>query len=187
MAPLPIKQGQRAARLGYPVVVKASFGGGGRGMRVVADPGRAGRRAGRGGRGGGRDVRPGEVYLERRVPRRPPRRGAGAGRLARHHADPGRPRLLGAAPPPEADRGGAGAVPAGGGPQAGAAAAARLAAEVGYASTGTAEFLYAPASGEFFFLEMNTRLQVEHGVTELVTGIDLVEHGWPWRSASRWA
>ncbi|HEX5277828.1 MAG TPA: urea carboxylase [Fluviicoccus sp.] len=54
-------------------------------------------------------------------------------------------------------------------------ASVRLGKAVSYRSAGTVEFVFDAASGEFYFLEVNTRLQVEHGVTEEVTGVDLVE------------
>ncbi|HEY1108618.1 MAG TPA: urea carboxylase, partial [Opitutaceae bacterium] len=62
------------------------------------------------------------------------------------------------------------------------ASAARLGNAAGYRNAGTVEYVYDQATGDFYFLEVNTRLQVEHGVTEEVTGIDLVE--WMIRAAS---
>ena len=60
--------------------------------------------------------------------------------------------------------------------------AVRLGKAINYQSAGTVEYIYDAASGQFYFLEVNTRLQVEHGVTEEVTGIDLVE--WMVRQAA---
>jgi len=162
-----------ADRVGWPVLVKAALGGGGVGMRVVRDRGDLAGAVAAAARQAAAAFGDGTVLLERYV--EAPRHvevqvlGDAHGRVVhlferecsiqRRHQ-----KLVEEAPSPAVDarlrrRLGAAAVAA--------------AEAVGYVGAGTVEFLLAP-DGEFWFLEMNTRLQVEHPVTEAVTGLDLV-------------
>ncbi|SCY72720.1 acetyl-CoA carboxylase biotin carboxylase subunit [Paracoccus tibetensis] len=161
-----------AAEIGYPVIIKATAGGGGRGMKVAQDEtglevafrtARAEAKAAFGNP---------DVYIEKYLQR--PRHieiqvfGDGQGRavhlgerdcsLQRRHQ-----KVLEEAPgpaisPEERERIGR--------------ICADAVARIGYAGAGTIEFLY--EDGEFYFIEMNTRLQVEHPVTEAIFGVDLV-------------
>jgi len=171
---LPAGLADRAGtEIGFPVLVKAAFGGGGRGMRVVTAPGElteavaAARREAVGAFGNG------TVFLERLVER--PRHievqvfadthGQVVHLFERECSIQRRyQKILEESPSPVVDD----TLRA----ELGSAAIAAAKA-IGYVGAGTVEFIL-DASGEFFFLEVNTRLQVEHPVTELVTGLDLV-------------
>ncbi len=160
--------------VGYPVLIKASAGGGGKGMRVVATPEElddavaAARREALSGFGddtifvehyvaASRHV---EIQILGDVHGNLVHLGERECSIQRRHQ-----KLVEESPSPVVDDAMRNAM---------GSAALGLAREIGYHSAGTVEFLVDDATKEFFFLEVNTRLQVEHPVTEEVTGIDLV-------------
>ncbi len=170
-----LRDAQASARkLGYPILIKAAAGGGGKGMRIVRNDTELARffplaRAESEAAFGSRTMYL-EKYLERARHvefqiladnyRNLIHLGERDCSIQRRHQ-----KVLEEAPcpvltPKLRERMGKAAV--------------RAAKVVGYSNVGTIEFLLAP-DGEFYFIEMNTRIQVEHGVTEMVTGIDLVK------------
>ena len=163
---------ETATRIGFPLLVKAAAGGGGRGMRRVTRAGGLPAALADGSAEALAAFGDGSVYLEREIARAP-RRGPAACRRVRRGRRAGGAGLLDPASPPEARRGGTRAgsrrVTAPTSPRA--RGPARPAA--GLRNAATAEFLLDP-DGDFWFLEVNTRLQVEHGITELVSGVDIV-------------
>ena len=160
--------------VGYPLLVKAASGGGGIGMRHVADPDALAKTAAMVQEAAVKSFGDGDIYLERYLPNARHVEvqvfGFGDGTAIHlHERDCSLQRrfqkVIEEAPAPglpEATRDAMGE------------AALSLCAEVSYSGAGTVEFILDSATGEFFFLEMNTRIQVEHPVTEMVTGRDLV-------------
>ena len=163
-----------ATTIGYPVIIKAAAGGGGRGMRVAWDEKQLRTGFGIAQAEAGAAFSNNAVYLEKYIAR--PRHvefqlvGDSHGNLIhlgerecsvqRNHQ-----KLIEEAPSPfltDAQRRKVGAL------------AAKGASSIGYQNAGTMEFLFDP-DGSFYFMEMNTRIQVEHPVTEEVTGLDLVK------------
>ena len=165
------------ARIGLPVMVKASAGGGGKGIRIVHEAAALAAAVRQASGEAEAAFGNGAVYVEKYIASAAPRRDPGAGRRRGPRHPPGRARLLHPAPPPEADRGGALAgrrAPSCG--RAWARPPSKPPVAAGYKGAGTVEFLLDP-DGHFYFMEMNTRVQVEHCVTEMVTGIDIVKTG----------
>ena len=162
-----------AATIGYPVMLKAAGGGGGRGIRVVGDESELRRQFPMASGEAGASFGDPRLYLERFVThaRHVEIQVLGDGSDVVHlyerecSLQRRRQKVVEEALSP------------GIGDETRAAitqAATRLAASVGYSSAGTVEFLVDDDTGEFFFIEMNTRIQVEHPTTEMVCGVDLV-------------
>jgi pyruvate carboxylase len=164
-----------ARRIGFPLIVKAAFGGGGRGMRVVRGAAEFSERLAEARREAGAAFGNDAVFLERYVERARHVEvqilGDRAGHLLhlyerdcsvqRRHQ-----KVVEVAPAVGLDDSIRRAL---------AEAAVKLANAAGYYNAGTVEFLVDADSGAWYFIEVNPRIQVEHTVTEMVTGIDLVQ------------
>ncbi len=171
---------REAERIGYPLLVKAAGGGGGIGMQIVEDPAKLARAVQACSDRGKSAFADARVYLERYV--RAPRHievqvlcdgQGGAVALGERECSVQRRHQKIVEESPSAApffAGEAGEARR----QALLADALRIVTSVGYVGAGTVEFVAGP-EGEFFFLEVNARLQVEHCVTEMCTGVDLVE------------
>ncbi len=163
-----------ADSMGYPVIVKAAAGGGGRGMRIVREREALARAYTTCQAEAGAAFGSSELYLEKFVEDARHVEVQVLGRQERHAPAPGRARLLRAAPASEAPRGGARArAPAGDARAASTSRRSRWRTR----STTCRRARWSSwwtGTGSFYFIEMNTRIQVEHPVTEMITGIDLV-------------
>ncbi len=164
-----------AGQIGFPVLLKASGGGGGRGMRVVSRPEEFAAKFGQATAEAQAAFGNPSIYLERFFPEvrhieiqvfgdshgNYVHLGERDCSVQRRHQ-----KLVEEAPSPAIDQNTRREM---------AEAALTLVRALDYVNAGTVEFIYDIASGKFFFIEMNTRIQVEHPVTELVTGTDLVQ------------
>jgi acetyl/propionyl-CoA carboxylase alpha subunit len=162
------------ARIGFPLLVKAAYGGGGRGMRLVRDPAGLAGAVAVASREAASAFGDGTVFLERFVtdPRHVEvqilgdQQGTVLHLFERDCSIQRRyQKIVEESPSPAVDEALRAAL---------GEAAVAAGKVIGYTGAGTVEFVL-DGSGAFFFLEVNTRLQVEHPVTELVTGLDLVE------------
>ncbi|MBP5858436.1 acetyl-CoA carboxylase biotin carboxylase subunit [Marivibrio halodurans] len=164
---------EAAETVGYPVMIKAAAGGGGRGIRVAGDEAELRKLAPQAQQEAQAAFGDGGLYLERAIveARHIEVQILGDGTRAVHcyerecSLQRRRQKVWEEAPAAclTTDR-----------REELCASAVALAESVGYRGAGTLEYLYDERTGEFFFIEMNTRIQVEHPVSEMITGIDLV-------------